>query len=145
MTRARMLIAAIAITTLASAAPTLAGKAGDPLDGKTFDVRLVMGDNKTDPDQLIFTSGTFESTACRAHQFTAAEYRATKEKDGIRFEATTSSPSEGTILWSGIVHGKHVEGTMTMTNPKGEIRSATFHGEQAGEPSHAMKHASGGR
>jgi hypothetical protein len=103
-----------------------------PLDGKVFDIVLVQANGQPKgPDQLVFDSALFESTACRPYGFTATKYTTDAQGDDVRFEAVAKSRDAGTNSWKGAVHGGTVRGTMTWSNPKGETESMTFEGKAA--------------
>jgi len=102
-----------------------------PLDGKTFDVMLVQSDGKSGPDQLVFDTATFESSACRPYGFGLARYSASAHGDDVQFESTAKAKDGGSNAWKGTVHGSSVKGTLTYSGPKGETMSATFEGRLA--------------
>ena len=82
------------------------------LDGRSFTGQTgPKGKAAEGPDTLIFEGGTMRSTGCDAYGFGAAPYVATREGDRIRFTATTTSPDEGKIEWTGSVRGDVLEGT----------------------------------
>lgn len=92
-----------------------AGPAGAekmPLDGATFvGTTTEKGKTKGDPDQLVFKDGKFRSTACDAYGFTEIPYTAAVSDVDTRFEATATSPKEGTMKWKGTVKGNLLDAT----------------------------------
>lgn len=104
-----------------------------PLDDAMLSVEITHADGKKEgPDSLVFRASTFESMGCRPYNFKEALYTAVNLPEGVRFDATTSSPTDGTILWMGTIHGKSVEGTMTWTNKAGKTSTASFKGARIG-------------
>ncbi len=82
------------------------------LDGKSFTGTFTeKGRTRGDKDTLVFKDGKFRSTACDAYGFSEAAYSATAGGGGTTFEATTTSPREGTMTWKGTVRGDRIEGT----------------------------------
>lgn len=82
-----------------------------PLDGKTFSGEAGYAGKAGEPDDFVFTAGTFRSTGCDPYGFTAAPYEAMREGDLIRFKAVSKSPTDGTITWMGKAAGDRIEGT----------------------------------
>jgi hypothetical protein len=111
-----------------------AAQAQSELDNKTF---VVM---QTDPsgaasggnvDVLIFNAGMFESVACRMWGYTPASHTAeavTSAEGGTAFTSTTTSPSEGSISWSGTVYADRVVGTATWHKEGQDDVTWTFEG-----------------
>ena len=60
-------------------------------------------------DKLVFDNGTFHSDAHARQGFAKGAYSAEAEQDKIYFQAVTTSPSNGTITWSGVVSGDTIE------------------------------------
>lgn len=82
------------------------------LDGNSFAGTFTeKGKTKGDPDTLVFKDGKFRSTACDAYGFGDAAYTATASGGGTTFEATTTSPKEGTMKWKGTVKRDAIAGT----------------------------------
>ena len=99
---------AVTLTTLMATPAAAAGL----LDGVTFQGSWGReGKPAEGTDALIFQNGMFRSTGCDAYGFTAAPYTVTREGDAIVFTATTTSPTSGTITWSGRVRNGALEGT----------------------------------
>ena len=93
-------------------AATTAESSSGALDGKTFVGEMGSKDKaKGDPDQFRFRDGQFRSTACDPYGFDDAPYMTSIQGDALTFEAQTESPTEGRIVWEGIVRGDHLEGT----------------------------------
>lgn len=97
------------------------------LDGRTFQVVLVAdADHGKNDDCLVFTAGSFDSTACHGYGFGAAPY--TVAADGTGFLATTASAQNGSMAWQGTVNGDAVSGSVLWTDGKGEKQRSTFKG-----------------
>ena len=87
-------------------------EASELLDGKSFLVRTGEKGKEADHDDfLIFWDRTFVSSGCVEIDFRKSTYSATREKDGIRFQAETVSPTHGTMIWEGTVRGDVVDAT----------------------------------
>jgi hypothetical protein len=85
---------------------------GAALDGKSFSGESgEQGKTASEKDTLVFAGGKFHSTACDEYGFAEAPYRVRGEGSTLRFEADSSSPSEGSIHWSGTVRGDLLDGT----------------------------------
>jgi hypothetical protein len=84
------------------------GLAAQPaLDGKSFQGTMQQEGKKGIPDTFSFAGGQFHSSACDKYGFGRATYDA--QPDG-RFDATTVSPTDGTIQWHGKVEGDQLQG-----------------------------------
>jgi hypothetical protein len=86
-------------------------KEAAPLDGKTFDVQTGEPGKKMEPDQMVFSAGTFRSTHCDQWGFGKATYTAKTAGGETTFNATTTSAKEGKIVWTGKVKDKKIEGS----------------------------------
>ncbi len=122
-------IAALVVAIGAGLAVASPGKGA--LDGKTFDVQIQETGKPATPDQLVFESGSFVSTACVQHKFEKAAYAAKQAGAATTFEAKTTSPTDGTILWKGTVSGASVNGTMEWTPKSGKKETHAFSGALA--------------
>jgi hypothetical protein len=110
----------------ASPAPAAPESAG--LDGRSFQVTLLMPDAPAVADTLRFSSGRFESTACTNLGFPQwSEYVARPEGEGVAFHALTKHPSGTTMDWNGRIKGGEVEGTANRTM-NGKTDVLTFKG-----------------
>lgn len=108
-------------------------KASGMLDGKSFHVTLAGAkDQPPLPDDLVFTDGLFESTACRGFGFARTSYSASMEGDAMRFLASATSATDGATEWNGVVRGNRVEGSMRWTNASGQVSEYHFTGTIAG-------------
>jgi long-subunit fatty acid transport protein len=86
------------------------------LDGKYFVGQIGPEGKATgDKEAISFTHGIFHSAACDPNGFVPAAYTATKEGDLIRFTVTCTSPTNGTMEWSGTVKGKELDASAKMT------------------------------
>lgn len=120
----------VLLATLAASAPA---RAAGALDGRSFAGALgAQGKAKGDADRFRFERGAFHSTACDAHGFASAPYTTSVAGDEIRFRATTSSPTEGTMEWSGTVLGGKLEGTIVKRKGGGAPQSMWFRGDEQG-------------
>jgi hypothetical protein len=103
------------------------------LDGRNFGgVVLKCGETSGDADTLTFKDGRFRSSACDPYGYGDGPYTATRSGETIAFEAETESAQYGKLLWTGVVRGPRLDGTMTM------IRDGQATGEKwvlAGEKS----------
>lgn len=85
------------------------------LDGRIFEgVVLERGKTSGDADTLIFSDGRFRSTACNQYGYSDGAYTASVSGETIAFEAETESPKHGKLLWTGVVRGHKLDGTLTM-------------------------------
>lgn len=84
-----------------------------PLDNKTF-TALVTRDGKAEPDELVFKNGTFRSTTSALKGFAPATYTTVKQGEFMKFEAVATSPTSGTMKWTGKVKGEAIEGTAVL-------------------------------
>ena len=77
------------------------------LDGAVFEgiFRETGADSGGDDDRLIFQDGFFTSEACLQYGFAKGPYSATTTPDGVRFQATSISPSHGVMTWEGVRSG----------------------------------------
>lgn len=94
--------------------------ARDVLDGSVFEgvLREMDADSGGDPDRLIFQEGRFISEACKDYGFEEADYSAHQEAGRIRFQATSTSPSHGTMVWSGVREGDRMEADVVWTKER---------------------------
>ena len=96
----------------ATAISTSSAKVAGPLDQKTFTGEIAKkGTQKADKDEFVFKDGTFRSVACDAYGFGAAAYTAKADGQMVTFEATTTSPKDGTMEWKGTAQGATLTGT----------------------------------
>jgi len=101
----------------------VAASAG-PLDGRQFDASIVRDDaneeEKTRPlgDKLTFNDGNFSSAICERYNFKKAPYWVRVDDDQIHFLAELTSPTDGTMRWTGTVRGDLLEGTMWWTKKR---------------------------
>ena len=94
-------------------ADTTIGTGGDPLDGRRFEgVVLEPGKTAGDADTLIFANGRFRSTACDPYDYGDGPYTTSVSGEAIAFAAETESPKHGKLVWSGLVHGRKLDGTL---------------------------------
>ena len=80
------------------------------LDGKTFAVETgEKGKSGGDKDTLTFKDGNFHSAGCDQYGFGDGAYTSNVIGDTIRFEAVTTSPTKGKMIWKGTVTGDKIE------------------------------------
>ena len=106
-----------------SSSPTTGLPASDvsPLDGRRFRAGIVRDDADEDAkaqpleDKLLFENGKFSSVVCRRYNFAEAPYWVRVEGDRIHFMAELTSPTDGTMRWTGTIRGNQLTGTMRWT------------------------------
>jgi hypothetical protein len=108
-----------------------------PLDGHVYQVMLA-GPKDSQPDQLVFDGGRFESTACRSYGFTTTPYSAKDDGAAKSFEASAKSGKSGATAWNGSIKGESIEGKMMFTNEKGEKNEYRFTGTKLSGPLDGM-------
>lgn len=88
-------------------AQSLPSKAQGLLDGQAFSgtVGALGKETPYNSDSLVFDDGHFVSIDCVQYGFDRAPYRARRDGDVIHFEAVTTSPTHGTMTWSGTIRG----------------------------------------
>lgn len=99
-----------------------AGHAYQPLDGMQFRVKILKkaGNDglEQEIDELVFRDGAFFSTMCKQYNFDAAPYWIRFEGGQVHFQAELTSPTDGTMLWNGVIRDKVLEGTMRWTKKR---------------------------
>ena len=84
------------------------------LDGRKYVGDI--GDRGKGPEErgavFAFADGRFSSSVCDRYGFEKGAYTTTREGDGLRFEAKTTSSEHGTNHWTGIVRDGTVEGVL---------------------------------
>lgn len=117
-----------------TAVPALANEGADPaqavaaagaLDGKSFAVKLTMGDKVHETD-FNFDGGMFTSVACKEQGFEPAAYTAKVEGDKTVVSATLTK-GEDTHTLSATVTGDAISGSFDMKDGGTETK-ATFEG-----------------
>jgi hypothetical protein len=94
-----------------------------PLDGKQFKAGIVRagadeGQKKPLGDLLIFSNGTFSSAVCKKYNFAKAPYWVRVEGSKTHFLAELTSPTDGKMVWKGIVENGKLQGTMHWTKKR---------------------------
>jgi hypothetical protein len=80
------------------------------IDGKVFVGKTgEAGKQASGEDTLSFGDGKLHSVECDQWGYNKGKYTATKEGNKILFEAETTSPEHGKILWKGAIEGNAVE------------------------------------
>jgi hypothetical protein len=86
------------------------------LDGKTFTGSTgKAGKAASEKEEIRFMNGNFYSVGCAEWGFGEAAYTAQVSGDTVSFEAVTTSPKHGKIVWSGIVKGDKMDATYIWT------------------------------
>jgi len=100
------------------------------LDGKTYSGQLGMdGDQNGDPDEFIFSNGTFDSTACHQYGYGKGSYEAKTMEEAMTFKAETKSKEGSKMQWNGKVVGDRIDGTATQLSKDDKVlRSFWFKG-----------------
>lgn len=112
----RALVSLVLLSLLALPAFAAEANLSADLDGTTYSVTVGTGDSSWD-DDLVFSGGTFRSTACDEYGFFAESYSAATVSQGISFESHGTSAEHGTSHWQGTLTGDTVTGTLTWTQP----------------------------
>ena len=82
------------------------------LDGRVFTGSTgKMGKNASGTDDLKFENGKLYSADCTPWGFGWGTYSTKVEGNSITFEAVTTSPKNGKIVWSGTVNGDTIDAT----------------------------------
>jgi len=86
------------------------------LDGKVFAGPTgKIGKDATETDELKFENGKLYSVGCAEWGFEWGDYSTKVEGNDISFEAVTTSPKNGKIVWSGTVKGDTMDATYIWT------------------------------
>jgi len=89
------------------------------LDGQTFvGPTGLQGHEPEGDDEVSFNNGELFSSGCAAWGFKAGSYTTIKTSDGLIFKATTLSPSDGQIVWEGVVRDNEIEAIYTWTKER---------------------------
>lgn len=94
--------------------PPGGGSPSDLLDGKIFLVKSgeLGSEASHHNDYLIFRDGLFVSTDCaELLDFRASTYSATRQGDAIRFQADSTSPTHGRMIWDGTMRDNVMDAT----------------------------------
>jgi hypothetical protein len=105
-----------AMAIVACAALSAAARAQSAqLDGRRFEgVFLERGKTSGDADTLLFQGGRFRSAACDRYGYSDAPYRVIQAGDAMTFEAETTSPKHGKLIWRGVIRGDYFNATAMM-------------------------------
>jgi hypothetical protein len=86
------------------------------LDGKVFTGSTgKKGKDASGTDDLKFENGKLYSVGCTPWGFGWGTYSTKVEGNSITFEAVTTSPKNGKIVWSGTVNGNTIDATYVWT------------------------------
>ncbi len=92
------------------------------LDGRTFGTSIVRASlaeqSRELGDKLTFSNGMFSSALCKQYNFSDAPYWVRREGDQVHFLAELTSPTDGRMVWKGIIRGDTLEGTMRWTKER---------------------------
>ena len=69
-------------------------------------------------DVLSFSDGKLTSSACFQYGFNGGPYTSTVEGDFIHFQAETSSPTHGKMVWKGTLSGDTLDVSYTWTKKR---------------------------
>jgi hypothetical protein len=112
----------------APARTTAAAAEGASLDGRAFEVKLVVPGQPEAVDALVFEGGRFESTECTSHGFPKwTEYKAHGSEGAIAFDVTTKHPTGAIVEWHGKVRDGKISGTAKVTM-NGTVSDGSFEG-----------------
>jgi hypothetical protein len=96
-----------------------ASPASASLDGKKFvGPTGEKGKKVHHIDAFSFSDGKFTSSACFQYGFKSGPYTATVEGDFIHFQAETSSPTHGKMVWKGTLDGDTLDVSYTWTKQR---------------------------
>jgi hypothetical protein len=121
--------AVLVVFGLLAAAGVTPAAAGD-LDGSTYAGMVGESGKAGDPDNFIFTNGTFRSTACDQYGYTEAPYTVAEDGGKTTFSATTINKGGATMAWHGTISGDTIEGTAVMTPKEGKPQTFWFKGDK---------------
>jgi hypothetical protein len=89
------------------------------LDGKKFiGPTGEKGKKVHHEDLLTFSDGKFTSSECFQYGFKGGPYTATVEAESIYFQAETTSPTHGKMVWKGILKGDTLDVTYSWTKER---------------------------
>lgn len=94
--------------------PPGGGSISHLLDGRTFLVKSGEQGKEAShhDDYLIFRDGMFVSSDCaELLNFRESSYSAITDGEEIRFQAETTSPTHGSMIWNGAVRGNIMDAT----------------------------------
>jgi len=99
----------LSISIISAAGPLIAME-NPTLDGNVYDAIL-----NDEDDILTFRDGSFQSSLYAGRGYDKGEYTTVIKGDSIWFEATTVSPHEGELLWTGVIEGSAINGSYLYT------------------------------
>lgn len=126
----------LALVAMMLSAVTMAGPKVAVLDGTSWKLDVEPDSMAKDKGEkqfketLTFADGSVSLSAPKVG-FEASPYSVTKsgEKD-YTFKAERNSAGEGNSIWTGTVHGDHLEGKLILTKNDGSVRTFTFKGSK---------------
>lgn len=124
-------ILAMIFSTVAIASPKVA-----VLDGTSWKVDVEPDSMAKDKGEkqfketLTFADGNVSIGSAKVG-FEASSYSVSKagEKD-FTFKAERSSSGEGNTIWTGTIHGNHLDGKLIVTTSDGAVLTYTFKGDK---------------
>ena len=105
-----LLSLAVLSITLISMAGHLIAAEHRTLDGNVY-ATILNGKN----DTLTFREGMFHSELSAGRGHDKGEYTTVAQGNKIWFEATTVSPAEGELIWTGVIEGNAINGSYLYT------------------------------
>jgi hypothetical protein len=106
----------IPIALCLTVATVMAQGADNPtLAGRSIEVALTGPDKKVVKDTLVFTTDDGDSTACHAYGFGKGPVTYTAQSDGTAFTFSTTSTTDGSMIWKGVATSASASGTMVWT------------------------------
>lgn len=63
-------------------------------------------------EQIVFKDSIFDNLQCHQYGFVSTTYTATKDGENISFTAEMPGFSEGIMIWTGMIMGDSIHGTM---------------------------------
>ena len=112
MKRIKAILLLAVLVTLPWAISPAAAQAS--IDGRKFNTEagFVGKPAHVKEDIISFSGGKLHSSDCDQYGYNKGDYRATSQGDAVAFEAETVSEEYGRNVWSGVIKGDVIEGTM---------------------------------
>lgn len=118
----------IALLASLCACSTPAQKNKITVDGRAFKIETFV-DGKSDGTEIMsFKNGQVENNECKKWGFMAAPYTFDDEKASFKY--TLTSPTEGKMMWEGIVSGNKVSGQYVWVKSGQKDIHYTFKGDE---------------
>ncbi|MGH9868117.1 MAG: hypothetical protein ACREAA_08140 [Candidatus Polarisedimenticolia bacterium] len=113
---------------MGDAAPSLAGTKW--VVTVTPDEKAKAAGEKAFEDTIIFEGEMVTMTECKKAGFSGSNYKQGKTKEGVTFETTQESATEGKSTWKGEALGDSIRGTMKWKKKDGKTADFTFEGKK---------------